>query len=102
MSKSWSWQDAQELYKEAIMFWGKPLQVIMVMEEGAELTKELSKWLRKKGDTVKIAEELADVDIMLEQLKVMMEDEDVKFGEYYARARLKKLERLNKLLEASR
>jgi NTP pyrophosphatase (non-canonical NTP hydrolase) len=62
------------LYREAVRKWGKPLQIIMVMEECAELTKECSKILRNNcypPDQLRLGEEIADVSIMLEQLAQM-------------------------------
>ena len=41
----------------------------MVIEEMSELTKELCKELRNRGDVEHIADELADVEITLAQLK---------------------------------
>lgn len=46
------------------------------MEEMAELTKELSKNLRGQDNAAHIAEEIADVEIMLEQLKLMFSIRD--------------------------
>ena len=43
----------------------------MAMEEMSELTKELSKNLRGADNAKALAEEIADVEIMLEQLKVI-------------------------------
>ena len=40
-------------------------------EEALELTKELSKNLRGQDNAAHIAEEIADVEIMLEELKLM-------------------------------
>ena len=44
---------------------------MVAMEEMAELTKELSKAYRGKGNVYSIAEEIADVEIMLEQLRII-------------------------------
>ena len=60
-----------EIYKEAIEFFGMESQKIMVIEEMSELTKELCKELRNRGDVSHIAEELADVEITLAQLKMI-------------------------------
>ena len=60
-----------EIYKEAIEFFGITSQKIMVIEEMSELTKELCKELRNRGDVSHIAEELADVEITLAQLKMI-------------------------------
>lgn len=54
---------------------GTDAQIIVAMEELSELIKELSKHLRDKGDINHISEEMADVDIMMKQLKIM-------FGNY--------------------
>ena len=51
--------------------YGKTSQCTVCMEEMAELTKELSKNLRGQDNAAHIAEEIADVEIMLEQLKVI-------------------------------
>ena len=66
-------EKAQELkiYNEAIDFFGVESQKIMVIEEMSELTKELCKELRNRGDVAHIAEELADVEITLAQLKMI-------------------------------
>lgn len=57
--------------QRAIDTWGKCPQLIICMEEMAELTKELSKNLRGQDNDLAIAEEVADVEIMLEQLKLI-------------------------------
>ena len=58
------------LYKRAWEKWGE-LQLIMLIEEPAELIKTVTKYLRNKSrDTeIKIAEEVADVEIMCEQYR---------------------------------
>ena len=64
-------KDDIELYKRAINKWGEPSQLLMVIEEMAELTHEITRDLRMDGTNCSIAEELADVEIMLEQLRIM-------------------------------
>ena len=51
----------------AVNVYGKTSQCTVCMEEMAELTKELSKNLRGQDNAAHIAEEIADVEIMLEQ-----------------------------------
>jgi NTP pyrophosphatase (non-canonical NTP hydrolase) len=68
----------------------------MVIEEMSELTKEICKYKRGKKDKEHMTEEIADVYIMLEQLKGIMEIEPVAV-EYY---RVNKIERLKNRLEA--
>ena len=43
-----------KIYQEAIEFFGNTSQKIMVIEEMSELTKELCKELRDRGNVVKI------------------------------------------------
>lgn len=57
-----------EIYKEALNTWGLNMQIDMCIEEMAEFTQALIKYKRGKGDLENIAEEAADVSIMLEQM----------------------------------
>lgn len=61
----------RDIYSAAVKKYGKEHQLIMCMEEMAELTKELSKNIRGSKNTTSISEEMADVEIMLEQLRVI-------------------------------
>ena len=56
----------------AVNVYGKTSQCTVCMEEMAELTKELSKNLRGQDN----AAQIADVEIMLEQLKLMFSIRD--------------------------
>lgn len=62
------------IYKKAIALWGIDSQMMMAVEESSELMKAICK-LRRNGVTAEtvnnLAEEIADMEIMLEQLKVM-------------------------------
>ena len=58
-------------YEEAARHYGSVSQFFMAMEEMAELMKELSKNVRGQRNTSAVSEEIADVEIMLEQLKVI-------------------------------
>lgn len=50
--------DRQEVYRQAL-------------EELSEAQKEICKFLRGKGDPEHLAEEIADVQIMVEQVKML-------------------------------
>lgn len=63
--------DEREVYKEAIKVYGKDAQVLMAIEEMAELQNELCKDQRGRNTEKNIAEEIADVEIMLEQMKLI-------------------------------
>lgn len=56
---------------KAIDIYGELNQKVVAIEELAELQKEITKDLREKGNRINLTEELADVEIMLEQLKEM-------------------------------
>lgn len=61
----------EEVYKQIIAWYGKHNQTIKACEELAELNKVLCKGLNKKMDIEALTEEIADVQIMIEQLKIM-------------------------------
>ena len=60
-----------EIYEAALAKYGAEAQTLMVMEEMAELQKELCKHSRGTDNVDHIAEEIADVEIMLEQMKIL-------------------------------
>lgn len=84
----------ENILQSAINVYGEQPQMIVAMEEMAELIKELSKYIRGENNLEHIAEEIADVEIMIEQLKLIFNcfDEVEKWEE-------KKLKRLEKRLE---
>ena len=86
----------EEIYKKAMDKWGRELQIIMGIEEMAELTKALVKHLRGKGNSDDILEEMADVDIMLGQLKRMFNVFD-----RFNKIRRVKMDRLEIMLNTS-
>ncbi|MFR0781290.1 MAG: hypothetical protein ACLSH8_17045 [Zhenhengia sp.] len=59
---------ANQLYFRAIEKYGPDMQQNVAIEEMSELTKELCKNKRGEDNYLNIAEEIADVQIMLEQL----------------------------------
>lgn len=65
--------DNEEIYQLAVKKWGPTLQFIMLFEEMSELQKACTKYLREQGSKQEIIEEIADVQIMLEQLMVMLD-----------------------------
>lgn len=75
--------------KDALETFGKVSQMMMVLEETAELQKEISKNFRGESNITLIAEEIADVEIMLEQMKILFNiREDV---EEWKKAKAKRL-----------
>ena len=86
-----------KIFKECQKKWGEELQIKVAIEECAELIKELAKFGRtiNGSDSEKIAAEVADVEIMLEELKIIF-----KFAERVRHYKKIKLERLKILLES--
>lgn len=66
-------KDGGEICRRALEAFGAEAQVIMAIEEMSELTKELCKNGRGQENTTHIAEEIADVEIMLQQMKMLFE-----------------------------
>ena len=67
---------AREIVSDALKTSGAEVQTLMVMEEMSELTKELCKHARGADNTDAIAEEIADVYIMLNQMEILHKVED--------------------------
>ena len=82
------------LLQRAIAKYGKDAQMKMVLEEMSELQKEICKLWRGKDNLPEIAEEIADVEIMLDQLKLML---DIPYQ--VEQHRQNKLQRLQERLE---
>ena len=60
-----------EVLQRALDTYGSSMQIVVMMEEMSELQKELCKNLRGRGSIEHSAEEIADVEIMLEQMKML-------------------------------
>ena len=83
-----------DLLKKAVDKWGEGPQILMAIEETSELTTELCHYLRDRGNLDKISEEMADVELMLDQLKYIFNN----VGEI-EQWKIKKYHRLRKRLE---
>lgn len=62
-------KEHQELYASAFIKWGVNAQLDMLIEEMSELTTKIIHFKRNRINSNKLSEEIADVEIMLEQLK---------------------------------
>lgn len=85
-----------EVLQRALDTYGSTMQIVVVFEEVSELQKELCKYLRGRGSFEHIAEEIADVEIMLEQMKMLFCCTDDVRNE-----RRRKVERLKERLDGS-
>lgn len=79
----------------ALDTYGAEAQTLMCFEEMAELQKELCKYERGANNTEHIAEEIADVRIMLDQMAILHDCEGLAAN--YKTAKLERL--LNRLEE---
>lgn len=61
----------REIIEKAIETYGPEMQKTVAVEEMSELIKEICKSKRGEHNYLHIAEEIADVEIMLEQLKLI-------------------------------
>jgi len=72
-------EDSNKLYEAAIERWGKPSQIEMLIEEMAELTLALQKFKRDPSPekAKEVCDEMADVEIMLEQNRLVFNSQEV-------------------------
>lgn len=70
-------EENKEIYRKALQKWGRDAQIKVAIEEFAELIVELAKENRSVNGTnwEKITEEMADAEVMLEQLKIVFANE---------------------------
>ena len=84
-----------DILEKAIKHFGVENQMMQTMEELSELSVAISKCLRYKDDIEarnNLVEEVADVLIMIDQLKIIMNIKDYEI-ECYRRYKLDRLER---------
>ena len=88
--------EEQEIYKKAVELWGKQFQTDMMIEEATELIKAILKNRRGKNTDDDIISEMVDCQIMLNQMRIIMNDES-KWNRWMAF----KLKRLTSMIEKS-
>lgn len=66
-----SYEERVKVYEEAARVFGTGTQMIVALEELAEVQKEICKVMRGEGSTLHLAEEVADATIMLEQIRLV-------------------------------
>jgi hypothetical protein len=88
------WLTDRDMFGDALKTWGIASQVEMMIEECAELVVALQHWKRSRSSDV--VSELADVEIMLDQMRLIFGDSKVNDAR---RAKLNRLEdRLRKAM----
>ncbi len=68
----------KEIYEKAAEKWGNSSQLLIVIEELNELAVEISHYIRGRRDIgdIYLIEEIADVEIVLDQLKLIIKKEN--------------------------
>lgn len=89
-------EDEIDLYRKALEKWGTDAQVGMATEELAECIVALRHGLRGKASKEEIASEIADVEIMMAQMRIVVGAHIVD------RQKSLKLEKLRKLIEEAK
>ncbi len=94
--------DSRKVYEDALRTWGAEAQIRMLFEEIGELMQAVCKagrvknWNQRAEVWHNIAEEIADVKIMLKQMEILFDVEDA-----VEDCERNKVDRLVKRLEAA-
>ena len=66
-------ENYKEVFEKAIEVWGERSQLEMAQEESTELALAIRKFIRQQNEKrfLDMAGEIADVEIMIEQIKMM-------------------------------
>ena len=78
-----------DIYRRAVSYFGATKQKLKAIEEMAELIVELVKNLLGDGDPVKVIEELADVENMTVQLRIIYDEDGM--VDYWKQAKMNRL-----------
>jgi len=78
--------------RDALEMWGIEAQLRMLQEECGELVAAVNRFMRGRGDPHDVIEEIADVGLMIEEMKVIFDAREL----FDAEGR--KLQRLQKRL----
>ncbi len=81
--------EEQQVFIDALCTYGPDMQMLVLIEEMAELTKEIVKYRRGRDNLREIAEEMTDVRIMLDQMTLHFQN-----GGLQQQIRLEKIDRL--------
>ena len=83
-------EEEYEVYSQALNKWGTESQIMMLFEEMAELQNAICKYSRKRNNIYDVATEIADVQIMAEQMSILFGKELVNSEKERKFERLKK------------
>ena len=83
-------EEEYEVYSQALNKWGAESQTMILFEEMAELQNAICKYIRKRNNIYDVATEIADVQIMAEQMSILFGKEIVDSEKERKFERLKK------------
>ena len=66
-----------QIYNNALIYFGKTIQLVVALEELSEVQKEICKTMRGYSNLDHLAEEIADATIMLEQVRMIFDMNDL-------------------------
>ena len=93
--------ERKKLFKKAFDKWGLESQLLMLMEECAELTQSASKVIRYHKNKTSVwrslIEEIADVEILIEQIETCVDWENIR--QRVNTVKYDKLRRLKRVVE---
>lgn len=84
----------EDIIRKTIECYGTEKQSVVCMEECCELVQAISKELRGKSDKKHLAEEMADVLICMEMLKIMYHVTDDELNEWIKKKQFRQLRRI--------
>jgi NTP pyrophosphatase (non-canonical NTP hydrolase) len=90
-------KEEMEIYKDAVEEWGTTAQLDQTIEECAELITAINKWKRRRITPEELMDEVVDVGIMIEQMRIILNDEVA-----WKRIKEFKLDRVRKRLDATK
>ena len=82
-----------KMCEKAVEKWGVDVQLVILIEECSELTKEATKMLRGHGRRENMIEELADVTVMCEQMRIILGISDDELEEMAKSKMIRTMER---------
>lgn len=82
---------AEDIYAEAVALWGVEAQLSKAVEEAAELISAIQHWRSDRIHDHDFASEIADMEIMCKQLRLIVGEHHVEVCRGYKQRRLRTL-----------
>ena len=65
-----------KIYEDAIKIFGEEIQLLVAIEEMSELIQSITHYMRNRNNSIyEIIEELADAEIVIEQLRIIFKEQ---------------------------